>query len=119
MWEEKERGERVERKQRLSSCQHVGQAPPGAMAVNALPGTIFLLGNEGISGHFSPSSSQVSVGLVLCVILAKQACQSLTFLSGACRPVMLLNLSLPGVFSALWEILNMWPKSVDIGMEVT
>lgn len=87
--------------------------------VNVLPATIFLLGNEGISGHFSPSSSQVSVGLVLCVILAKQACQSLTFLSGACRPVMLLNLSLPGVFSALWEILNMWPKSVDIGMEVT
>lgn len=32
---------------------------------------------------------------------------------------MLLNLSLPGVFSALWEILNMWPKSVDIGMEVS
>lgn len=37
LWEERERGERVERKQRLSSCQHVGQAPPGAMACECPP----------------------------------------------------------------------------------
>lgn len=39
----------------MSSMLHLEPWP-----VNALPATIFLLGNGGISGHFSPSSSCAS-----------------------------------------------------------